>query len=142
LAGVEKNNMKAECRKRVEKMKRNIFVSVTILFVLLLVTACQTNKNVGDEIEMNLNTIIKNEKIMNASNPNEYIQQNQKAYNEIINYGNDGLNYLTKELKNSDQNGLREWIMAKACEDLLKNENPVKEWSTGKEWISKYEKSI
>lgn len=121
-------------------MLRRIIL-LLVVTVCFLITACQSDKNIAKEIEKNLNAIVNNEKVMTSSNPNEYIQQNQNSYQEIINKGNDGLSYLTTELKKSKQNGLKEWLMANACEDLLKNKNPVKEWSTGKEWITKYEES-
>lgn len=120
-------------------MRRDIVV--LILAIFLSVTACQSDENTGYKIEDNLKVIVKNEKAIISSNPYDYIQQNQRLYNEIIDTGNEGLDYLMKELKESKHNGLKEWIMAKACEDILEDKNPVKEWSTGKEWITKYNES-
>jgi hypothetical protein len=48
---------------------------------------------------------------------------------------------LTKELKATESNGLKEWIMAKACADILQDKNPVAEWETGKQWLAKYEQA-
>lgn len=120
-------------------MKTIVLLAAVALF--LLSTACQSEQSVSKEIEEHLHAIVKNEKAIVSSNPNVYIQQNQKHYQEIIDKGNDALSYLVNELKSSKQNGLKEWIMAKASEDILKDKSPVKEWSTGKEWITKYKQS-
>ncbi|GGH27477.1 hypothetical protein [Paenibacillus segetis] len=113
-----------------------------ILFIFLLISvclaACQSSDNVGREIEGNLSKIINNKEIAFSSNPNDYIKQNQNEYENIISEGDKGLEYLIKELKSSKENGLKEWIMAKVSTDILKTNNPIKEWSTGKEWINKY----
>jgi hypothetical protein len=113
-----------------------------LLFIALLISvflvACQSNDNVGPEIEGNLNKIINNKEIGLSSNPNDYIKENQNEYNNIISKDEKGLEYLMDELKSSKEDGLKEWIMAKASVDILKTNNPIKEWSTGKEWIEKY----
>ncbi|CAI6035454.1 hypothetical protein PAECIP112173_00802 [Paenibacillus sp. JJ-100] len=113
-----------------------------ILFIFLLITvclvACQSSDNVGQEIEDNLRKIINNKEIIFSSNPIDYIEQNQTEYENIISKGEKGLVYLIEELKSSKENGLKEWIMAKASTDILKTNNPIKEGQTGKEWINKY----
>lgn len=119
---------------------------------LAIMAACQSNKSIDQEIERknqtiigkqlntNLETIITNKKVQISSNPNDYIKANQEQYDEIIKTGNDGLEYLVKGLKQSKDNGLKEWIMAKACEDILKEKKQIiTGWSTGKEWLNKYE---
>jgi len=104
----------------------------------VFLVACQSSDNVGPEIEGNLDKIINNKEIGLSSNPNDYIKENQNEYDNIISKGEKGLEYLIDELKSSKENGLKEWIMAKASVDILKTNNPIKEWSTGKEWIEKY----
>ncbi|OAB47176.1 hypothetical protein [Paenibacillus antarcticus] len=113
-----------------------------ILFIFLLssvvLVACQSSGNVGPEIEGNLDKIINNKGISHSSNPLDYIKQNQNEYDNIVSKDEKGLEYLIEGLKGSEENGLKEWIMAKASIDILKTNNPIKEWSTGKEWINKY----
>lgn len=82
-------------------------------------------KNPVDEtmvksIEENLDRIVSNSKVAMSSNPHDYIKSNQEAYNSIVETGTKGLRYLTSELENSGSKGLKEWIMAKACEDIQK----------------------
>jgi benzoyl-CoA reductase/2-hydroxyglutaryl-CoA dehydratase subunit BcrC/BadD/HgdB len=117
------------------------FLLLFLFVASLLLSACeQDNKDVKG-IARNLNTIVMDKESNISSNPNDYIKNNQESYNNIVDKGNTSLEFLTKELKKSDQNGLKEWIMAKACTDILKNKNPVKEWASGKEWLSQYEDS-
>lgn len=116
-------------------MKKILFVFVLVTFYL---TSCQSNNNTAAEIEGHLNKIIGDKKIAASSAPIDYIEHNQQEYDSIIHTGEDSLKYLTAELKSSKENGLKEWIMAKASTDILKTDNPITEWSTGKDWISQY----
>lgn len=129
-------------------MKRKILISITTILYLSILIACQSSINVepndtGDQIERNLVTIMDNNSVLASSNPATYIQNNQNLYDEILASGDKGLKFLLNELKNSKEDGLKEWIMAKACEDILKDESQIEVqiegWSTGKEWFSKYE---
>ncbi|MEK4512100.1 hypothetical protein EJP82_12150 [Paenibacillus anaericanus] len=113
-------------------------ILLNFLLITVCLVACQSSDNVGREIEDNLSKIINNKEVAFSSNPIDYIDQNQNEYENIISKGEKGLKYLIVELKSSEENGLKEWIMAKASTDILKTNNPIKEWSTGKEWINKY----
>jgi hypothetical protein len=111
--------------------------AILLVAVLLMLSGsgCEQSLAIGQEIDNHLNTIIANPEYGYgvSSNPNDYIKNNQHAYDSIVSQGNRSLDYLTSELSKSNQSGLKEWIMAKACGDILKDQNPVKEWSTGKE---------
>ncbi|TMV49116.1 hypothetical protein FE783_15730 [Paenibacillus mesophilus] len=119
---------------------RAALLQLILITVTILITGCGQNKS-ATGIEDNLNKIITNKQYMVSSNPNDYIKNQLSAYKEILGMGDEALAYLTKELRTSDQDGLREWVMAKACEDILKDHSSVKEWATGKEWIKKYDES-
>lgn len=97
------------------------------LYIIALITACSSNSSKQQAlsiIDRNLDAIISNGKIQASSNPADYINANLEGYSEILNTGNEGLDYLMNELKESPDNGLREWIIAKACEDMLKDQAP------------------
>ena len=96
------------------------------------------DQQAGTRIESSLDQIINNPDAAIHSNPLEYIHGKKNAYDDILAQGEVGLAYMIKELKNSNESGLKEWVMAKACVDLLGERNPVKDWSTGKEWINRY----
>lgn len=111
-----------------------------ILLIFLLITvclvACQSSDNVGREIEDNLSKIINNKEVAFSSNPFDYIEQNQNEYENIISKGEKGLQYLIEELKSSEENGLKEWIMAKASTDILQTNNPKKNGQQGRNGLT------
>lgn len=122
-------------------MTRKLLVSITTVLYLSILMACQSSLNVekndiGNQIEKNLVSIIDNHNVLASSNPAVYIKGNPELYEEIINTGDKGLEFLVNELKNSSEDGLKEWLMAKACEDIVKDEQQIKGWSTGKEYES------
>jgi hypothetical protein len=119
------------------------FILLIAFIMLSSAAGCEQDvpAAVGQEIEDHLNTIVSNPAWSVSSNPHDYIKNNQQAFDSILSHGNRSLDYLTKQLNASEQSGLKEWIMAQACVDILKDSNPVKQWSTGKEWAEKYARS-
>lgn len=117
-----------------------VTLGVFLISIAILLTGCSQKKSTS-EIENNLNQITANKQFMVSSNPNDYIKSESSAYEEIVSMGDTALLYLTNELRTNGRSGLREWIMAKACEDILKEKSPVKEWASAKEWIEKYDAS-
>ncbi|MBP1964763.1 hypothetical protein [Paenibacillus aceris] len=103
----------------------------------LLLSAC--GKNIEKQIEEDLVTITTDPKLQFSSNPYVNITNNKKSYDDIVRHGEPALPYLVQTLKASENNGLKEWVMAYACMDILGEKNPVKEWATGKEWLNSYE---
>lgn len=112
---------------------------LAFLICILLLSAC--GKDIGKEIEADLLKIMTDPKweVRISSNPYSSIASQKKSYDDIVNHGDEALVYLTRELKASKNNGLKEWIMAYACTDILGEKNPVKEWGNGKEWLAGYE---
>lgn len=90
-------------------------------------------------IDKNLDVIMDNREVSRSSNPGDYIRANQALYDEIINSGEQGLTYLVETLKQNGAGGLKAWIMAKACEDILKDQAPDLPWATAQEWLANYE---
>ncbi|OPH59412.1 hypothetical protein BC351_21130 [Paenibacillus ferrarius] len=116
-------------------MKIRLLLAVGAL--LLFLTGCA--KDIGQAIEADLLTITTDTKSQASSNPGVYMANQQKACDDIISYGDAGLEYLVKTLKSSESSGLKEWIMAYACAEILGEQNPVKQWATSEEWLSGYE---
>ena len=115
---------------------------ILIICTILILTACNSNTDKQfdpSKIDQNLGTIMRNKKVSMLSNPMDYISENQELYDEIIDTGNQGFNYLINKLKESTTNGLREWIIAKACDDILKDKEAEFQWQSGKDWLNKYE---
>lgn len=79
---------------------------------------------IGKMVERNLEIIISSPK--ESSNPGDYIKMHQKEYDEIVQAGKPALDYLLERFKNDKDpftSGLDEWIAAKACNDILGEEN-------------------
>ncbi len=73
-----------------------------------------------------------------SSNPYDYIQHNEKDFENIVNLGDVGLKYMLKKFENSNENGLKEYIMAIVCSEILKEDPKSRNWSTGREWYNNY----
>ena len=95
----------------------------------------------GSNIDKYLDAICNNPKKAMFSSPYEYIENN-KDYSRIIKEGNKALDYILIEFEYTNENGIREYIMAMACCDILKENKKNKEWSTGREWYNGYIKSL
>lgn len=77
-----------------------------------------------------------------SSNPYDYIKNNQ-YYDNIMNLNIEALPYLEKELKNSQENGLNEYIFVIAMQEISKVDiNGILEkeyaWENAKEFESKW----
>ncbi|MGG6310372.1 hypothetical protein [Paenibacillus macerans] len=130
-------------------MRRILSIFLMPILCMVIILGCQSNESldpeisseeqsdVGNQIMKNLDIIINNKEIQASSNPNDYIKANQKLYENIVITGDKGLEFLVHELRNSKDDGLKEWIMAKTCEDIINQK--MNGWSTGKEWLAKYE---
>lgn len=75
-----------------------------------------------------------------SSNPYDYIKNN-KYYNNILNLGIDALPIVVDELKESDESGLKEFILALAIEDIsgIQISTTEGEWKDSDEFLDKYE---
>jgi hypothetical protein len=109
-----------------------------IAFLLISINSCSKNSSldVGSIIDNKLDKICTPS---TSSNPYDYIKDN-KDFSDIVNMGNDALKYMLTKLKNSKEDGLKEYIMAIACSQILKEDQSIKNWSTGKEWYYNYTK--
>jgi len=88
-------------------------------------------------INRRLKSIMDNEKAMFSSNPYDYIEDN-KDYDYLIGLGEEALDIMLEKLRVSEENGLREYLLAIACSELLGEDIEDKRWSTGKEWYELY----
>ena len=91
-------------------------------------------------IDNKLNIICNNPKVIVSSNPYDYTKDSQE-YRDIVNSGDSALKYMLTRFENSKENGLREYVMAIACSEILKENNETKKWTTGREWYDNYTKS-
>lgn len=87
-------------------------------------------------IEQDLATIINQNKV--SSNPNDYISNHIDEFDNMVSKEQVTLNYFLNKFKTSDENGLREYILASVCVEILGEKNSIQQWSSGREWYEKY----
>jgi ABC-type Fe3+-hydroxamate transport system substrate-binding protein len=123
-------------------MKRKwLMTSLLSLCTALALSACTVtadNRSAAETIEQSLNTMVNEPVLAASSNPNDYIAGHRDVYEAILQTGSEGLNFLLDQLESSGDNGLKEWIMARASAELLGEDNPVQDWDSGKDWLRQY----
>lgn len=127
----------------IAKFKKNLLKWVILAVVIFAAVGCSAltssnNIDIGKSIDEKLHIIVSNPKVQMSSNPYDYINAEKKAYDEIVNMDKPALTYLLAKFEKGSGNGLEEWVMAKACSDILGDKNPVKTWSSGRDWYLGY----
>jgi len=134
-------------------MTKFFTLSVSILTILFALTGCAKNATllqsqdiishpvISEIIDSNLDIITSSP--ASSSNPGDYIHSHEAEYNEIVALGDDALQYMFSKFDEGGQYGLRGWIMALACCDILGVEtefnNPI--YQTGQAWYDSYMKA-
>lgn len=114
---------------------------LAITFILLVLTACTSSEKEMDiiqQIERDMEKIVASGESNLNSNPNDYIKAHKHEFNNIVEQKQITLDHFLNKFEKSNEDGLEEYIMASACTKILGKENPVKQWSTGKEWYERY----
>lgn len=134
-------------------MKKLISILITGSFIAVILvrtvfaTTLEVNYNINNLMENILEESLKNTEIPMSSNPYTYIENN-KYYDAIVEIGPKAVPIIIKDIKNSENNGLREYILAIAVEeiaqvDLKKINNAIsidysKTWSNAKAFAEKW----
>lgn len=121
--------------------RKLIFLLLVMLISTVIFFGCSQESEISSEdikkiVDKNLETIISSPKY--SSNPYDYIQEHQLEYEQIVGIGQPAFDYMLEKLEDATTDGLRSWIMASLCTDILGDKNPVNSWSSGKEWFKKY----
>ncbi len=109
-------------------MKR---LSTIIIVSLLFLTACSytemkeervggeevTNQQNEQEIDRALTKIIGSPSA--SSNPNDYVKAHPEEFAYIVGQGELALSYFLNEFNKTSTDGLREYVMALACTEIL-----------------------
>ena len=90
------------------------------------------------QIDLKLNTIVTSTEFKQSSNPYDYLKAHSDEFDYIVSKKEIALNHFLDKFANSQKDGLEEYIMATACVKILGEKNPIKEWSSGREWYGKY----
>ncbi|MCT8140269.1 hypothetical protein H1D32_22750 [Anaerobacillus sp. CMMVII] len=124
-------------------MRKTLFAAVTIL--LILIAGCSQNvvitteDKVTQQIENSLSIILSEPSL--SSNPHDYIEAHQEEFEFLVKQGDLTLNYFINDFSKSSENGLKEYIMALICIEILGDKNTFEEWASGREWYEHYIKS-
>jgi hypothetical protein len=107
-------------------MKRIISLGLIFAIVCGVAVICQPVNAVSDSIDSNINQMMVNIKknspeIMAMSSPYAYISN--EYFNNIVTLGSDALPVIEEKLKSSNEEGLREQILAIAAEKIEKAYN-------------------
>ena len=96
-----------------------------------------TDNSIADIVERNLDTITEPSPY---SNPYAYIDAHKAEYNEIVAHRDDALQYMFSLFEKGDQTGLRGWIMAVACCEILGEDTEFANATvdTGQKWYDTY----
>ena len=88
-----------------------------------------------------VNEIANNPDAAMHSNPYRYIEMKQDAYDEILDYGDTAVEYFVAYLREADNYGLQEYIMAAACSEItnIGQKTNGSGWATAGEWLVIYE---
>lgn len=136
-------------------MKRRLIhltlICVTVLFIFSVFGCSSKEKKASTDlgfeqtIEEKLNKIVNptDSKVSLSSNPYDYIKgtDSNEDYKYIVSQGEKSLNYMLSKFKNSKEDGLKEYILAIACSEILKENPSSKNWSSGRGWYNIYTKT-
>lgn len=134
------------------KIKICLLVLTSIVLLTFILFIMPTKRTLADVVDTDLMSITKlideqierNPNLAFSSNPYDYIKNNE-YYNNIVNMGIDALPILEEKLQNSNTNGLEDYIMAIAIEEItncnLKNDSNTT-WASAKEFDAKWESFV
>ena len=92
------------------------------------------------ELMQEINSMLKNsDDSMMSSNPYDYIKS--EYFNNIVNRGIVALPVIVDEIETAENNGLREYILAIAAEEITNtnlNQENIYNWTNGKEWLEEW----
>ena len=131
-----------------KSIKKTLFIFFVVLFALSsngcgnTLTKASIDSTFDQTIEEKLNNITNpmNSVVSLSSNPYDYIKNPDAAqnYKYIVSQGEKSLNFMLNKFAGSNENGLKEYIMAIACSEILKEDTSSKKWVSGREWYDNY----
>ncbi|NEW06337.1 hypothetical protein GK047_09960 [Paenibacillus sp. SYP-B3998] len=135
------------------KTMTKVFLSLFVFsFIITLLINQNVKASIENEIDSNFSAIVEKinkelslkTELATSSNPYDYIK-GSTDFNKIVGLGNDAIPYLQKKLSESQNNGLLEYIMAIAIEDIAKVDLKKKKsslWASAKEFDDKWKKHL
>jgi hypothetical protein len=128
---------------------KNVIILWFVFLLLFGLTGCShsLNETSSDTVfaktieeKLNNTTNPKDSNILLSSNPYDYIKSKEgnDDYRYIVSQGKKSLNYMIGKFSESNTNGLKQYIMAIACSEILNEKPGSVSWSSGREWYNNY----
>jgi hypothetical protein len=137
-----------DCRM---KKKLLILVLVALVCVTAFASISKVTASPSYQIDKNIEAImdgvdkaVKEDPVRDlSSNPYDYIVNNENYLN-IVNLGSASLVPIREKITNSNENGLKEYILAIAGEEIAKVNLRGNSflWSNGKEWAKEWDRHL
>lgn len=134
------------------KIKKAISLFTVLLLMGAMVAINRTPANaISKDIDSYINTImddVQNDYDSNpalglSSNPYDYVKNNN-SYNQIVKLGVSAIPVLEQKINDSNENGLKEYIMAIAAEQIAKVDLKTngEGWSNAKSWSKEWDRHL
>ena len=135
------SNIKSRVKSVVNFKKSALWVSLTaVAAIIVIAVVCLTNAvDVNKKIDGYLDIIVNESSVAFSSNPYDYINANKEVFDKITALSEDGLSSMLKMFEDSEDNGLREYVMAVAC-NTIKPIMTDDDFESGRDWYIKYKK--
>ena len=88
---------------------------IIVMAVIIAVSCAACGVSTEERVNGYLDKIVNNEAVAMLSNPYSYIEARQKEFDGLVEMGGAARDIMIAMLGASDENGLREYIMAAAC---------------------------
>jgi hypothetical protein len=123
---------------------RRMVVVLALTVVVTLVSACatssgETSAGMRQSVRFDIADIMTDVEAAPglSSNPYDYAGVSP-AFARLVGRGEPALEAIASEIEVSNENGLREYLLAIAGQRILGEEKPDGAWATGKEWVAHY----
>jgi hypothetical protein len=128
-------------------MKKAISALIVSCFLIVFIgsnvfaTTIEFNSNLNKLTDTIMENSLKNPNMAMSSNPYDYI--NNQYFDKIVDMGVEALPIIKKEIQKSKANGLREYILAMAAEEIakidLKEGHDYKtRWASAKDFVPQW----
>ncbi|RSD27805.1 hypothetical protein [Mesobacillus subterraneus] len=120
-------------------MKKLLILCVLVLISAFGFLSAERKMETIRHIDSDLDTIVNSKNVNSfSSHTNAYIKAQPQEFHNIVSKKQVALDHFLEKFAKGEENGLKEYIMAAACVEILGEKNPVKEWETGRGWYEKY----
>ena len=119
-------------------------IASILILTITIITGCSISPSESEmdklqDINRKLNIITSSPKAF--SNPYKYVEEHRNEFEFLVAQRDLTLNHFLNEFKVSENDGLKEFVMAIVCVEILAEKNPVEDWESGRAWYNSYQKA-